>query len=61
MNINTNFIEIEVIFKNEYTTLKPFAVLRAVGSVFSAFLTYCIPFSVSNTLKIFYLNAFIVI
>jgi len=51
MHINTSYIEIEVMFKNKYTKLKPFAVLRAVGSVYSVFSSYCIPFSVSSTLR----------
>ena len=36
INIDTSYIEIEVIFNKEYTKLKPFAVLRAVISVFYA-------------------------
>jgi len=36
INIDTSYIEIEVIFNKEYTKLKPFAVLRAVISGFYA-------------------------
>jgi len=58
MHINTSYIEIEVIFKNKYTKLKPFAVLRAVGSVYSVFSSHCIPFSVSSTLRNVLLDCF---
>ena len=42
MNMDTSFTEIEIICKKEYTKLKPPGVLHAVGSVVSAFSTYCI-------------------
>jgi hypothetical protein len=38
--------------------MKPFVVLRAVGSVFSVFSSFCLPFSVSSTLRNILLDCF---